>query len=337
MKEIRMYFRDYRKICAKRAVPVPLYPFCIRDNFIKYMTYYNKNEIAGGAILHLLSKINFVLGREGEKYVLVGKPRKFYVIERPIFLDEESGSDMLSFVVASTQEETLFAHLYDKVSSSIFFPSTLSKIGVWNSLSAVSVFEKFGFEPVNRELCYEGEAKDFEVNENEGVSFRNIDLEDPKDTAIYKRLWAISRYYIPLPYTTDHFKPKWMIPSSLLFSSDYIIFLLVKGEEIGFVQWWPNLHRIFTSGKQYFTPEEGIEATKGINEGKIFKVVVKKEYEGCGYEEMLCKRAVRRMKELGFKRYQFGNISETDKVLKDVAKNLNCRMVNSLLFMRHKG
>lgn len=38
----------------------------------------------------------------------------------------------------------------------------------------------------------------------------------------------------------------------------------------------------------------------------------------------------------GFKRYQFGNISENDEQLEDAGKNLNCRMVNSLVFMRHK-
>jgi len=31
--------------------------------------------------------------------------------------------------------------------------------------------------------------------------------------------------------------------------------------------------------------------------------VVKEEFKGSGYEELLCKKAIQRMKELGFKRY----------------------------------
>lgn len=324
--------KKYKRISAKWASLVPFWPSLKQTKLV----YYDEGEIAGTAILDAFPQLNFTLEKYDNKYRMVNKLKEHYVIERPAFLDEESGMKMLSAIKVFVREKNLDAHLYDRITSSIFFPSTLKLAGVWNSLYVVPVFEKFGFEQINKQFCYEGEVKDFGIEEDGGISFRNINLEDPRDTSNYMKLWSLSRYCTAIPYTTDYFKPKWMLPSTLLFSGDYIIFLSVKGKEIGFVQWWPNLYRLFNSGNQYFTPEEGIEATKSINEGKIFKVVVKKEYEGCGYEEMLCKKAIQRMKEQGFKRYQFGNISESDKVLKDVAKNLNCRMVNSLLFMRDK-
>jgi len=133
----------------------------------------------------------------------------------------------------------------------------------------------------------------------------------------------------------------WYSDISYIFNfNDYILFAEKNQDVVGFIHWWPNLYPITNCGPGSLFPERSMvkRLLSKIKEGKIFKIVVKKEFkDDKEIERKLIFEALSIMKnKFKLKTCQIGNVNKEDEELCLFIQSIGGKKVHELWLMRKK-
>jgi hypothetical protein len=268
-------------------------------------------------------------------YASAGRWRKkgLLRVTRPLLLPDKKREDgkLISHVINEMEDlgrragvYAVEAEVYTRINSRIFFPSTTCAVNTYNTLEWQQIFADKGFALHEATQCFEVNVDDFVHDDRlEEITVRKYRTEDRQDQERYYTLWTLSG---DCPYDVGHsgfwYRNVFGWPRAwysefphFLNREDYILFAEKKGETLGFVHWYPNIHPVLIKGGRkalYVSREEVKNNLEQIDEAKIFKIVVarKAKKDRDLIERALIFKAMELMKEMyGIRICQIGNVS----------------------------
>lgn len=313
----------YRMIGTRRRLILRDYPYTLYDRgedrtirwlgFVYAFLYWNKE---GKQVLRLERPSSFVEKEDMRERVYNR------LLDECTRLAEILRADLLEL------------ELYRRIGGEICFPSTLSYFNSYNSPEIIEFFVKAGFRRRNTEFVFALPSHPLpeknSQNETHGYAIKrygNSTMERKR----YWSLWSKSPYCVEKSFPQQ--ETDWELDYGMRIARDprFVLFAWKNKEIVGFTHWFPNFYRIDVKMWSAKSSTWIIGQSKGIESGKIFKVMVNPDFDSKDVRIALCVQAMKTMQEeFGLTKIHIGNIHANDRTMLGVIEELRGKKLHTI-------